>query len=181
MSTLVEELTQRAEKESKVRAVLKRSLAFDPGAYPSAFPYVEHRLKNEDGEWKRKVYYLVAGLWAMHWRDRGVTVPIPIEKAAALCDFEKRRKFKLDRRKLTSTESRFIALIDSDSEQLPYRLRQMVALLKEYEIDFNKLSKDLLSWNDPDKFVQIRWAREFYNQAAGENNETEPVNEEKTQ
>ncbi len=181
MSTLVEDLEERSREESKVRAVLKRSLAFDPGVYPPAFPYVEHRLKSDDGEWKRKVYYLVAGLWAMHWRDRGEGVPIPIERAAASYDFEKRKKCNLDRRKLTSTESRFIALIDSDEEQLPYRLRQMVSLLKEYEIDFNKLSKDLLSWNHPDKFVQIRWAREFYNQTARENNETEPTSEEKTQ
>lgn len=172
MSTLVEELVERSQAESKVRAVLKRSLAFDPGTYPSAFPYVEHRLKSDDGEWKRKVYYLVAGLWAMHWRDRdGATQSI-----ASVC-----RMLYWASEQSPSIERRFITLIDSDEEQLPYRLRQMVGLLKEYEIDFNKLSKDLLSWNHPDKFVQIRWAREFYNQAAGENNETEPANEEKTQ
>jgi CRISPR system Cascade subunit CasB len=181
MSTLIEELVGRSREESKVRAVLKRSLAFDPGIYPPAFPYIEHRLKSDDDEWKRKVYYLVAGLWAMHWRDRKGEFLIPIAKAAALYDLERRKKISQnDRRKLTSTESRFVALIDSDSEQLPYRLRQMVALLKEYEIDFNKLSKDLLSWNDLDKSVQIQWAREFYNQAA-EKNETKTTDKENAQ
>ena len=173
MSTLVEELTQRAEKESKVRAVLKRSLAFDPGTYPPAFSYVEHRLNNDDGEWKRKVYYLVAGLWAHHWRDRGGGGRQSIANAC--------RELYWANDQSPSIERRFITLIDADPEQLPYRLRQMVSLLKEQEIDFNKLSNDLLSWNHPDKFIQIRWAREFYNQAAEKNEETETTNKENAQ
>ncbi len=176
MSTFVEELAERSQKESKVRAVLKRSLAFDPGTYPSAFPYIEHRLKSDDGEWKRKVYYLVAGLWAMYWRDRNSGAG---QSLANVC-----RMLYWANDQSSSIERRFITLIDADSEQLPYRLRQMVSLLKEYEIDFNNLSKDLLSWDHPDKFIQIRWAREFYNQTAEENNknnETEVTNEENAQ
>lgn len=173
MSTLVEELTERAQKESKVRAVLKRSLAFDPGTYPPAFPYVEHRLKNEDGEWKRSVYYLVAGLWAMHWRERGSGVG---QSIANTC-----RILYWDRDQSPSIEQRFIALLDADSGQLPYRLRQMIALLKDCDIDFSKLSNDLLSWKHPDKFIQIRWAREFYNSASEENSETQTTNKEKAQ
>lgn len=172
MSTFVEELAERSREESKVRAVLKRSLAFDPGVYSAAFPYVEHRLKSDDGEWKRKVYYLVAGLWAMHWRDRSGGM----QSIASAC-----RMLYWASDQSPSIERRFIALIDSDEEQLPYRLRQMTALLKEYEIDFNNLSKDLLSWNHPDKFIQIRWAREFYNQTAEKNEETEMTNKENEQ
>ncbi len=173
MSTLVEELVVRSREESRVRAVLKRSLAFDPGTYPPAFPYIEHRLKDDDGEWKRKVYYLVAGLWAMHWRDRNSA---PGQFFANVC-----RMLYWDNEQSPSVERHFIALIDADSEQLPYRLRQMVALLKDYEIDFNNLSQDLLSWNHPDKFIQIRWAREFYNQSAEKSEETEITKKENVQ
>jgi CRISPR system Cascade subunit CasB len=173
MSTLIEELADRSREESKVRAVLKRSLAFDPGTYPAAFPYVEHRLKNDDGEWRRKVYYLVAGLWAMHWRDRNSDTGQSLANACRMLYWANDQS--------PSIERRFITLIDADSEQLLYRLRQMVALLKEYEIDFNNLSKDLLSWNHPDKFIQIRWAREFYNQTAEKNEATETTNKENAQ
>ncbi|HBR14934.1 MAG TPA: type I-E CRISPR-associated protein Cse2/CasB [Candidatus Omnitrophica bacterium] len=173
MSTLIEELAARSREESKVRAVLKRSLAFDPGTYPPVFPYIEHRLKSDDGEWKRKVYYLVAGLWALHWRDRSNDTGQSLANACWILYWANEQS--------PSIERRFITLIDADSEQLPYRLRQMVALLKEYEVDFNNLSRDLLSWNHPDKFIQIRWAREFYNQAAEENEETETTNKENTQ
>ncbi|WP_294259682.1 hypothetical protein [Propionivibrio sp.] len=41
MSTFIEWLEGLNEKDTKVRAVLRRSLAFDPGSYVHAFPYVE--------------------------------------------------------------------------------------------------------------------------------------------
>lgn len=168
MSTMVEFLEGLAKKESKVRAVLKRSLAFDPGLYPPAYPYVEHRLGSDDGNWKRTVFYLVAGLWALHRREshgQGQTL-------SSAC---KAFYFKND--KSQSVERRFIALLDSDEGQLPHRLRQMVALLKEYPIDFDALLKDLLSWNHPDKWVQIKWAREFYKDANDKENAAETINE----
>jgi len=153
MSTLIEMLEEMAKKESKVRAVLKRSLAFDPGAYPPAFPYVEPRFDDDDGKWKRTVYYLVAGLWAQHFREaRGAEQSLP---AACSSHF-------VANDKSPSIEKRFIALLDADEDQLAHRLRQMVALLKDYAINFDSLLKDLLSWNHLDKFVQIRWAKAFY-------------------
>jgi CRISPR system Cascade subunit CasB len=153
MSTFIEMLEEMSKKESKVRAVLKRSLAFDPGAYPPAFPYVERRLGEDDGNWKRSVYYLVAGLWAMNWKEgHGAGQYLPSACSALYFANEKS----------LSTERRFIGLLDADEEQLPYRIRQMVALLKEYIIDYDALLKDLISWNHPDKFVQIKWAKVFY-------------------
>jgi CRISPR system Cascade subunit CasB len=153
MSTFIEMLEEMAQKESKVRAVLKRSLAFDPGTYPPAFPYVESRLGDDDHKWKRTVYYLVAGLWAQHFREGRVAVQNLSQGCCALY---------IANDKSPSIEKRFISLLDSDEDQLAYRLRQMVAFLKDYPIDFNVLLKDLISWNHPDKFVQIKWAKSFY-------------------
>jgi CRISPR system Cascade subunit CasB len=61
-----------------------------------------------------------------------------------------------------STERRFISLLDADSDQLPHRLRQMIALLKEQAIDFGSLLKGLLYWSDDQKHTQNAWARDFY-------------------
>ena len=61
-----------------------------------------------------------------------------------------------------STEHRFINLLDADSDQLPHRLRQMIALLKDHPIDFEALLKGLLYWNDDQKRSQNAWARDFY-------------------
>lgn len=77
----------------------------------------------------------------------------------------------------TSTEHRFISLLDADGDQLPHRLRQMIALLKDYAIDFDALHKGLLYWNDDQKRTQNTWARDFYRNINHEM-ETEPVTQE---
>lgn len=163
MSTFVERLEELNERDSKVRAVFRRSLAFDLGRYVPSFAYVEPRIKDDDSEWHRNIHYLVAGLWAMNWRE-GRTGPLmSIGKACAEYDKDKRSRMNNDdQHKLTSTEKRFINLLDADADQLPYRLRQMVALLKEYPLDFEQMLKDLTYWNGSKKTTQAAWARDYY-------------------
>jgi len=153
MNGFIEWLEGLNEKDTKVRAVLRRSLAFDPGKFAQAYPYVEPFLKGEDNSWRREVLYLVAGLWATHWREEQRGQLIPIGKACAAHQLASGS---------TSTERRFITLLDADPDQLPNRLRQMVALLKEQAIDFDDLLKRLLYWNDDQKSTQNAWARDFY-------------------
>ena len=82
-----------------------------------------------------------------------------------------------DRRKPSSTEKRFVTLLDADSDQLPNRLRQMIALLKEQAIDFDALLKGLLYWNDDQKRTQNAWARDFYRNMTAKM-EKQPVTQE---
>ena len=76
MSRFIEWLEGLNEKDTKVRAVLRRSVAFDPGTYVSAFPYVEPFISNGDNARRRETLYLVAGLWAAHWRGGGRGEPM---------------------------------------------------------------------------------------------------------
>jgi len=153
MSGFIEWLEDLNARDTKVRAVLRRSLAFDPGEFPQAYPYVEPFVKDEDNSWRRAMYYLVAGLWSTHWREGRTGAPMSFGKACAAHQVASGS---------TSTERRFITLLDADRDQLPHRLRQTVALLKEQVIDFDDLLKRLLSWNDEQKRTQNSWAREFY-------------------
>lgn len=153
MSGFIAWLEDIDKRDTKVRAVLRRSLAFDPGAYIPTYPYVEPFLKGEAESWRRSVHYLVAGLWAAHWREGGAESTMSLAKAGALHQIGSGS---------ASTEQRFIHLLDADREQLPHRLRQMVALLNEQSLDFQSLLNDLLFWNSAEKRVQITWAREFY-------------------
>lgn len=168
MSGFIEWLEGLNKKDTKVRATLRRSLAFDPGQFVPAYPYVEPFLKGEDNPWRREMLYLVAGLWAAHYREGQRGQPIPIGKACAAYQAESGS---------TSTERRFINLLDADRDQLPHRLRQMVALLKEQVIDFDALLTGLLYWNDDQKRTQNAWARDFYRNMNHEM-ETEPVTQE---
>jgi CRISPR system Cascade subunit CasB len=163
MSRLIEELERMDQRDSKVRAVLRRSLAFDPGCFPPAYPYVEPFLKDDDNGWKREMHYLVAGLWAMHKRDGRIGEPISIGTACAEVDSEKRMKMsREDRKKMTSTEHRFVILLDADRDQLPYRLRQIVSLLKDVNLDFGTMLSGLVNWNNDQKRIQNQWARDYY-------------------
>lgn len=153
MSAYLDWLDEINKRDARVRAVLRRSLAFDPGAFPAAYPYIEPFLKEDDSHWRRRVHYLVAALWASHWKTGRDGVSLPIGKAAA------RHQLATES---ASTERRFIALLDADADELPYRLRQMVALLKDQTIDFSALLTDLLRWQSPDKRIQNQWARQFY-------------------
>lgn len=153
MSTFIEWLEDLNKRDNKVRAVLRRSLAFDPGTFPFAYPYVEPFVKNEGNSWRREMHYLVAGLWAAHWREGSRGQPLSLG-AACVAHWHASKS--------TSAERRFITLLDSDEDQLPHRLRQMVALLKDQPIDFDALLRRLLYWNDDQKRTQNAWARDFY-------------------
>ena len=168
MSGFIEWLEGLNEKDSKARAELRRSLAFDPGTFIRAFPYVEPFVKDEGNSWRREMHYLVAGLWAAHWREGQGGQPMSLGKACAAHQMATGS---------TSTERRFITLLDADSDQLPHRLRQMVALLKEQAIDFDALLTGLLYWNDDQKCTQNAWARDFYRNMNREM-EAEPVTQE---
>lgn len=153
MSGFIDWLEQLNEQDPKARAVLRRSLAFDPGQYFHAYPYVEPFVKDESKSWRREMHYLVAGLWAAHWREGRTGQQMSLAKACATHQLQSGS---------ASTERRLISLLDSDPNQLPNRLRQMIALLKEQDIDFGVLLKDIVNWGDEQKGAQNAWARDFY-------------------
>lgn len=170
MSGFIEWLEDVNAKDTRVRAVLRRSLAFDPGEHPPVYPYVEPFVKDEDRSWRREAHYLVAGLWAAHWREGRSGPPQSFGRACAAHQLASGS---------ASTERRFITLLDADRDQLPHRLRQMVALLKEQALDFDDLLKKLLYWNDDQKRTQNAWARDFY-RAMDQETESESAAEEKS-
>lgn len=144
------------------RAALRRSLAFPPGAYPRAMPYVEPFLAKRD--WRqeeREAYYLVAALYAL--KDGAHQVGRTLAQALAL---------RKNATGSASVEKRFLALLEADRDQIAFRLRQAVALV-EGGIDFARLLDDLLRWFSPERHVQARWAREFYGAEASEEEKKE--------
>ncbi len=130
------------------RAVLRRSLAFPPGTYPPAMPYVEPFVRGEG--WVREAHYLVAALYAL--KDGEHEEGRTLARALREC---------MQERGSASVERRFLALLDADHDQIAFRLRQTMGLV-EGGVDFARLLDDLLNWFHPERKVQARWAREFY-------------------
>lgn len=132
-------------------AALRRSVAFEPGAYAQSFPYVEPWTRGLEG-WPRKAYYLVAGLYAHHQKQRD---DLPFARAYYQVAKD---------RGSDSLERRFLALLDSDEEEIVYRLRQAVSLLQDTGFNWAGLLNDLLFWHVPERRNQVKvaWARQFY-------------------
>lgn len=152
-------LLSLADTDRGALAALRRSLSFEPGCHPGAFPYVERFVGPERHAQDpyRKALYLTAGLYARHPNHRtGQTL------ASALGRLWLQRDS-------ASIEKRFIALLAADAESLPDHLRQAVSLLAADDIplDYAKLLNDLGCWltSYPDERlddIRQRWARDFY-------------------
>lgn len=63
-----------------------------------------------------------------------------------------------------SLDGRFAAILNSDAEDLPGRLRHTIRLLASHDVrvDYPRLLRDMLRWDADDRRVQRRWARDYW-------------------
>lgn len=147
------------ERDRGALAVLRHSLAFEPGSYPKAFPYVERfaGASAHERDARRLALYAVAGLFARHPLQGTQSL------AAALGELKARRQSP-------GIEARFIALLEADAENIVDYLRQAISLLAADGIgcDYARLLDDLSRWMNPvadHGQLRQRWARDFYRAA----------------
>jgi CRISPR system Cascade subunit CasB len=161
------ELQRRAGNWTRVRADLKRGLSRKPGEHAASFPHVEpllHRFSEEwDFEWIRSMCYLAASLWGAYGSLEEESGEMSLPNACKALRGKRRQGQKeSDKIKPDAVETRLIRLIDSDPGQLPHRLRQMISLLRNENIDYPLLLWEIINWKLPDRKVQQKWARDFY-------------------
>jgi CRISPR system Cascade subunit CasB len=164
---LIRGLRALAEPEERADraalAALRRGLGKRPGEAPEMFPVLipllpQGRLR----QWDERCAYTVAALFAMH--------PASWDGAQ---DGRRRRNFGASMRRLRDAtdsdgpERRMVALLNSDSDDLPEHLRGLVALLRgqDVPVDWNQLTYDLLAWNLASREAQRRWASAFWGQS----------------
>jgi CRISPR system Cascade subunit CasB len=154
----VEWLVRLSHDDRRAMAILRRSLAFEPGDFPAAFPYIEPFVPaTTRGEHIREALYLLGGLFALH-PEHASTHSIARELARVAAA-----------RNSGSIEQRFLTLLASDEATIAQRLRQLVTLVATdgAPIDYVELLADLYQWMDPyghaarDR-IRRRWARQFY-------------------
>lgn len=105
-----------------------------------------------DEEKNIELYILIASLFALN-PGQGVAPGMALRHLRA----------KLNNGE-TSLDRRVGAILSSKYEDLPYRLRQLIQLLKSHDItlDYYRLLRDLKAWNSPKRRVQRTWARAYY-------------------
>jgi CRISPR system Cascade subunit CasB len=170
--SVFQRLEEQAALDTAVVAVLRRSASYNPGLYPPAFPYVEPLIYGQ-GEWKRQATYLSAACWAKSRRQRGEAHSGPAQSLPVAL-----RSLSLDPKNPQASkniEKRFTSLLDADADELPWRLRQITAVLDaaSISIDWTSLLSDLWRWNHPDRYVQVRWARLYWSPFRAADKETD--------
>ncbi|MFN4266581.1 MAG: type I-E CRISPR-associated protein Cse2/CasB [Aquabacterium sp.] len=173
-AAFVAHLRQLHEHDKGAMAILRRSLSFDSGSYPPAYPFVERFVGAERHAHDplRRALYCVAALFAQ--------LPHHVDERSLASAFGA----VMRHRESASIESRFIALLSADAENLPQYLRHVISLLSadDQGFDFAQLLRDLTRWLNPyaqearDQLRQ-RWARDFYNALSG----SVPADSESTQ
>lgn len=120
-----------------------------------ALPYEVHERQQED-------YFLIATLFPLvpHSSTAG-------SFATTLRTVHRQRSSTSNNdNRLSSLERRFQALLDSDREQLPFRLRQAVRMVAAprdaAHLNWEQLLLDVQNWEHPQRFVQQRWARDYF-------------------
>jgi CRISPR system Cascade subunit CasB len=99
------------------------------------------------------LYLLVAALFALH--------PKPGNDALGIALRNLRNKLSAG---AGSLDQRVTALLNSDREDLPYRLRQVIQMLaaQEVSLKYDRLLQDLKDWDRDDRKVQRQWAKDYY-------------------
>ena len=164
------------QNKRAVLAHLRRGLEKPPGTAMEMLPYVIPHLEKLPADLSRSQrekiehsYFLVGSLVGLYpkatWKseDKGRN---NVGKSLWLFDRELKRgnpNPSKDERN-PSLEKRFVGLLNSNEEDLPNHLRQIISLLKSKEIPINwlRLLKDTQGWSHDEKYVQRNWAKEFW-------------------
>jgi CRISPR system Cascade subunit CasB len=169
------------QKNLAALAALRRAVGREPGQAMEPYRYLGRWLANgrpalEDA------CFLVAGLFAMHrlsWPDDGQG---PHNLGASFYRLKEKTNSG-------SVEQRFVALLNCHDDDLASHLRQAVSLLKAHEVpvDWAELLRDVQRWRSEQRWVQRRWARSFWSEAApatgarGNGNGTAPAPPEQSE
>ena len=137
-------------------AALRRGLGQPPGTVLEMYRYVVPQLPSDPKPWVENAYYLVASLFALYPKDN-YEGDVGAHLAGA-------RDPKRDNDAL---ERRFVALLNTHSDELPFVLRQTISFLrsKEVPVNWHQLIRDLQGWNNANRYVQKKWANAFWGRA----------------
>lgn len=157
-----------------LRATLRQDDQFPPR---QAMRVVEDFIRDESSfSHRRKMYYLLAALYALRYPNpnQSETTGEPFAKVAARIT---KNNPNFDASKTGSLEKRFLHLLNSERDELAYPLGQWISLVKAsgYDLDWQKLLKDLCWWNDR---MKDDWARRYYRELKLNALPAEPLHEE---
>lgn len=149
------------EPDRALLANLRRGLTGDFAGTLMRCGYVFKDL-NEGGEKALENGVLVAGLLAKAWQACPWVERVGLGQALG--------RMHALQKEAGGSERALLMLLDTDSVDLPAKLRQVITRLmaKNQGLDWGRLFDDLQMWGHPDRIVQKKWAIQFWDQAGRE-------------
>jgi len=161
-----------AEREDRgALARLRRGLGKEPGTCVEMCPYVFPWVSPNASTAEQNAYFLVASLFALHPNH---------ESEAKSLGQTLRRVDQADGDAGKGIERRFVALLNARAEDLPGHLRHAVALAKSKSVPVNYalLHQHIRHWGHRDRWVQRKWAHDFWTWERQKNESEAPSAEE---
>lgn len=157
-----------ADDDRAALARLRRGLGKEPGFATERDGWVIARLPPLNQR-DLSIFALIASLFASHPESGGRG------NFGASFRVLGRLNGTADGKPNESVEKRFVALLNTNLEDLGNHLRHAVTLLKanNVAVDWRLLLHDISGWNHSDRWVQLRWSREFW--GGGDSTEVEPA------
>lgn len=156
--TIAKFITRLEELDVGGRARLRRNAGMSLGEVRSAMGLFYRLLPPRVSESHQEKYFMVATLFPLcESTGAGTETKGPRNLGATL-------KSARDDNYRNGLDRRMEALLESDSEQLRFRLRQAVRFARSARVpvDWGQLLSDVLDWDHPEKFVQRRWAEAYF-------------------
>lgn len=158
-SGLVAHLERLVERDDRgALADLRRSLTRPAGQAVEAYPHVYPYLPNDIRPFEEDAYFEVAGLFAL--LQQGAAHPLQFSGSFGASMHRLRAHIGND----DAVDRRFRALLDADRAAVGTHLRHATTQLRGATIgvDWTRLLGDLKNWDHPARFVQRRWARDYW-------------------
>ncbi len=148
------------EREDRAAlAALRRALGKTPGEAVEAHRYVLPWLAPDIGARREEAFYLVGALFAWHQQNWPTAEGGPGRSGLGAS-----LRWLAQKRESASIERRFVALLNSHSDELGRHLRRIVGLLRaeDIRVDWAQLLRDVQHWDHESRYVQRTWARAYW-------------------
>lgn len=154
----------KEENNRGVLAILRRSVSLMPEVDIKILPYTYPGIKLANIEkFDEKIAYQVAGFFALY--NMGSSNSFESEKIPKSLGESFGFLTNKDEKGSKSLEQRFMALLNSHNDDLYNHIKYAINLLRSRNIPVNwdDIAYGMKQWSHPDKFVQMNWARDYYN------------------
>jgi CRISPR system Cascade subunit CasB len=147
-----------ANEDRAALAALRRGLGKPVGEAMEAYRYIARFAASTSTSQQEEAFYLVATLFGLYPSDsRRGEGWMKTNLGASLLELK-------DKMGGDGAERRFVALLNSHTDELADHLRHIISLLKSKDVlvDWRQLLTDIRWWEAANREVQRKWAKAFW-------------------